>query len=745
MKSESINLLPYSSTEAPAAQSSEETLDLGRVFSALRRKALLIVAITVATGALAGLRAKLSPPTYSAVFEILIQPPTGEAQVASEITGQPVQSNDTLLALDDQVRILTSPGVLESVIEQVKAENLPICSSIFLAPAPDSANGSDLGLDPNEACYRLIRQQLEIQLTEVASNNNNAPASRIFRSQVVGSTPAEVQRIADLISQRFLEYGLETRQRDIQQGIAFLDEKLPEVRDQVDSLQRELETLRQTNNLITPDSRGTQLTSQINTYESEYLNVLVELEGTLNLYESLQRQLATQPQDQAVSPVLSDNARYQALIQELLQLDNTIAEASTLFLDSSPDLQALKEQRQNLLQLLAREGTNAQQELLLQLEGLETREAALRKTLSSLNVEVDSLASVARQFTDLDRELLIATENLTQLLARRETLQIEAAQRELPWELITPPTLTIEDASLLRNVALGVVLGFLLGVGVALLLDAQKDVLYTPGDLKRITPVPILGIIPHSSVVETGYDEAYLLSLYQTAIASGSRRAASPLSNGSSPPDGLHSFREAFRSLAANLQRVNAESPVKSLVISSADDQVADSTTAAYLAWAIAEMGKRVLLVDADFRFPHMHNFLELPNEKGLSNILAGELELKQVIKRSPIEPNLFVLTAGSATNDPVRLLSSSKIQQFIAKTQGYFDLVIYDAPPFAEYADASLIAAEASGLALVSHLGTVKSAQLEQALEKLWISKIPLVGLIAKEHASKGALLPIG
>lgn len=741
MKSESVNLVPYTAADAPPSPASEETLDLGRVFSALRRKALLIGAIALACGALAGLRARLSPPTYLALFEILIQPPTGEAQVASEITRQPAQRSESLLSLEDQVRILTSPGVLEPVIEQVKAENLSICSSIFLTTVERTLPGSSLPLNPQEQCYRLIRSQLEMQLTEA----DGSRPSRIFRSKFGGLSPDEVQRIADLISQRFLDYGLEVRQRDIQQGIAFLDDKLPEVRAQVDTLQRELEALRQNNNLITPESRGTQLTSQINTYESEYLNVLVELEGALDLYDSLQRQLTTRPQDQAVSPALSDNARYQALVQELLRLDNEIAAASSLFLDASPDLQALKEQRQNLLRLLAREGSNAQQELSLQIDGLSTREQALSQTLASLNVEVDSLASVARQFTDLERELLIATENLTQLLARRETLEIEAAQRELPWELITPPTLTISNPSLLRNAGLGLVLGLLLGIGVALVLDAQKDVLYTPGDLKRITPVPILGIIPHSSVVETGYDETHLLALYRVSLDSTGRRGPVALSNGSSPPDGLQEFKESFRSLAANLQRVNAEKSIKSLVISSADNQVADSTTAAYLAWAVAEMGQRVLLIDADFRYPHLHTFLELPNDKGLSNILAGELELKQVIKRSPIEPNLFTLTAGSATGDPVRLLSSNKIQQFIAKTEGYFDLVIYDAPPFAEYADASLIAAEASGLALVSNLGTVKSAQLEQALEKLWISKIPLLGLIAKEYAPKGALLPIG
>jgi capsular exopolysaccharide synthesis family protein len=289
------------------------------------------------------------------------------------------------------------------------------------------------------------------------------------------------------------------------------------------------------------------------------------------------------------------------------------------------------------------------------------------------------------------------------------------------------------------------VLGLLLGIGVALLLDTQKDVLYTSSDLKRITPVPILGLIPHNEVVERGYDESHLLKLYQPTATDSNGSTRSVLENGSVPPEGMHAFKEAFRSLVANLQRIDSEKPLRSLVISSTDDQVADSTTAAYLAWAAAEMGNRVLLIDADFRFPHLHSFLNLPNQKGFSNILVGELDLKHVIKRSPVEPNLFVLTAGSATSDPVRLLSSNKIQQFIAKTESYFDLVIYDVPPFAEYADASLIAAEASGLALVSHLGTVKSTQLEQALEKLWISKLPLLGLIAKEYASKGALLPIG
>ena len=325
--------------------------------------------------------------------------------MAVSLTGLLPQRNDSLLTLEDQVKILISPGVLQPVVDQAQAEDLGGCASV----------GLSLPMDASERCYQALRQSLTIQLTEV---KNNAPASRIFNAQIEGQSPQEVQRMADLVAQRFLDYGLESRQRDIQQGIDFLDSKLPDVRAQVDRLQIQLEQLRQTNNIITPEARGSQLTRQIDTFEAEYLKVLVELDGILKLYEGLQQQLTQQPSD-------------------------------------------------------------------------------------------------------------------------------------------------------------------------------QDDVLHSSSDLKRITPVPILGLIPHPEGVERGSDESPLLTLYRptTAGSNGSSRTA--LDPGLAPFDGLHGFKESFRSLVANLQRIASEQPVRSLVISAADDQVAAATTAAYLAWAAAEMGSR--------------------------------------------------------------------------------------------------------------------------------------------------------
>lgn len=728
MKAHTLQPSPTLPMAAGADSSSEGGLDLGSLLSTLRRRALLIAGITIAMTGAAGVRTYLSPPTYSAGFDILAQPLNAETEVISALSDVPINRRETDLSLADRVRVLTGPQGLQPVVDDLRAKGIAGC-----AP-PTPADDTELNEELDRRCYAIIRNSLS---TSVPKESN------IFRTTFKGGNSGDVDYITNLLSQQFLEYGLESRQKDLQAGLDFLDDEIPQARNRVDRLQSDLRSLRQSYSLITPTTEGSKISGQVSSFEGQYLETLIALEEQLDLYDELERQLAQQSQDTSVSSVLSENGRYQALVQNLLTLDSQIAQASTLYLDGSPDMEVLQEQRQNLLTLMEREGDNARRELLGSIETLSTREAALSETLASLNTDIDQLAEITRQFTDLERELDLANNSLQNLLVRRENLEIETAQRELPWEIISPVSLSTEVANLTNSLVLGALVGLLLGVGLALALDSQKDVLYTPRDLKRVTPVPILGLIPNNGAVDQGYDEQYLLSLYQLT-GEALNGQGQGVRRGAVSADDMFVYREAFRSLVANLQRLDADRPLKSLVISSADNELADSTTAAYLAWAAAELGNRVLLIDADFRFPHLHNFLELPNEQGFGNILAGELDLKNVIKRSPAEPNLFVLTTGALEADPARLLSSTKMRQFITKTESYFDLVIYDSPPFADYTDAALLSAETSGLVLISHLGTVKSAQLEQALEKLWISKIPLIGLIAKEANSKLALLPI-
>ena len=718
----------------PANANPEGGIDLGSILSTLKRHIGLIAAITTACAGVAGARAYFSPPTYTARFDILIQPLSAETEVIqTSITDTTPNQKQTSLSLEDQARILTGPGVLQPVVVKSMEEEIANCT---LA----SSNTGVSEEEHQRRCYSSIRERLNLRTTE---------DSRIVGATLEGASREETRYLAELISKTFLDYGLASRQRDIRQGLDFLNEKVPDVRQRVESLEADLEALRQNNNLITPEARGGQLNEQINNFDSQYLALLVELDQKVSLYDDLRQELAQRPQDTSVSPALSESGRYQALISNLLDLDSQIAEASTLFLDASPDMQVLIEERNNLLNLLAREGANVQRELLTEIELLNTQRAALEATLDSLNVDVDTLASVSRQFTDLERDLAIAINNLNQLLERRETLQIEAAQRELPWELVTPPTLSASTESLTNSLVLGGILGVLLGTGLAFLLDAQKGVLYSPKDIKRITPVPILGLIPYNQAVGRGDDEEYLLTLFPPVIPSSASGLNQPksvskgASNGSLPNDDIFDLREAFRSLAINIQQASEEGSFYSLALSSVDEELADSTTATYLAWMAAEMGHRVLLIDADLEGAYLHKSLGLPNKRGFSNLLAQDLSLKEVYHRSPMEHNLFFMTTGQTARDPAKLLLSHNIRKLIKQAQAEFDLVIFNCPPFTQYADAGLIAAETNGLALLSHLGAVKSYQLEETLEKVWISNLPLIGFIAKEMPPKLPLLP--
>jgi capsular exopolysaccharide synthesis family protein len=122
----------------------------------------------------------------------------------------------------------------------------------------------------------------------------------------------------------------------------------------------------------------------------------------------------------------------------------------------------------------------------------------------------------------------------------------------------------------------------------------------------------------------------------------------------------------------------------------------------------------------------------DLPNVWGLSNVISSEINVDDVIQRSPLEDNLFVLTAGQIPPDPTRLLCSKKMQNLVERFQEAFDLVIFDTPPLLGLADARLLAAHTDGIVMVVGLGRTDRAVLTQVLYGLRTSHARVLGLVA-------------
>jgi capsular exopolysaccharide synthesis family protein len=682
---------------AQFSENDEGGLNLGQILGAIRRRALLVVGITTIVAGAAALKALTAPQVYQSEFEILTESASPENQVISSLP-ESLSSKKELpdVVLDQtQLIVLKSPKLLSPIVKQLQPRY------------PDIT-------------YNSILSNLTIKSVEKNSN--------VLEVTYQSSDAEKVRVVLNLLAKAYLNYSLEERQRDIQQGIKFVDEQLPKLRSDVETRQGQLQKLRQRYNLIDPETQGKQLSEQLSTSMEKQLDTQVKLNETRSLYADLKKELARQSTESVASPVLKDNPRYQKILEQLIEVENQLTKESARFLDESPNIQKLREQRQNLLPLLSQEGQRVEREIASKIRELEAGNQSLTQTINRLNLEIKQLPVVAREYTDIQRELQISTNNLNQFLAKQAALRIDAAQGETHWQLLTPPSEPEpSSAGVKRNLALGTMLGLLLGLGAAVAADRLSNVFYTTKELKDGTRLPLLGIIPLEGK----------LGEFTPAVAALVQQSSNKfgLGNGQQAQQYIAApFFEAFRSLYTNIRLLGSDTPIRSLVISSAVSAEGKSTVAVHLAHAAAAMGQRVLLVDADLRCPRLHEQMELINGQGLTDLISRDLDFNSIIQRSLREDNLFLLTAGLIPPDPIRLLASQKMQDLMGKLQAAFDLVIYDTPQLVGLADAYLLAAHTDGVVLIAGLGQLKRSMMEQALEELKVTSTPILGVVANK-----------
>ncbi|MGA9378388.1 MAG: polysaccharide biosynthesis tyrosine autokinase, partial [Phormidium sp.] len=270
----------------------------------------------------------------------------------------------------------------------------------------------------------------------------------------------------------------------------------------------------------------------------------------------------------------------------------------------------------------------------------------------------------------------------------------------------------------------GVLLGSLLGMATALFLESQDKSLKTVEEAKECFGLTLLVVIPALKKPDK--------------IAKGNFFWKDKPNNKDlerpTPKivvkDDLHTpISAAYRMLQANLRFLSSDRELKTIVVSSSIPQEGKSTVSANLAVAVAQVGRKVLLVDADMHHPVQHRIWDLTNQAGLSNAIVGQTELRTVIRE--VMPNLDVLTCGVIPPNPMALLDSQRISLLIDELTVLYDLVIIDAPSLNVAADALILGKKADGLLFVARPGVVDSASATFAKELLEKSNQNVLGLV--------------
>ena len=255
-----------------------------------------------------------------------------------------------------------------------------------------------------------------------------------------------------------------------------------------------------------------------------------------------------------------------------------------------------------------------------------------------------------------------------------------------------------------RNFAIGVLVGLVLGIGVAFLRDLLDNTVKDREALEGITSAGMVGTIPLDK--ERRKQPAISFDRDNSAIA------------------------EAFRKLRTNLQFLSVDNPPRVIVVTSSMPSEGKSTSAINLALALAEADHNVLLVDGDMRRPSLHKYLDLVGQVGFSTVLSGAVALETALQKTRF-PGLTVLTSGAVPPNPSELLGSQSARKLLVELRNQFDYVIVDSTPLLAVTDAAILSAGADGVLIIARYGHTKREQLIHSVANLESVGAPLLGAV--------------
>lgn len=710
------------------ADEEEEKLDLGWVFAVMLRRAPIIAVTAIALigllGSLIVVKSRKVIPEYQGGFQLLIEPVTAEGQFArkylsAQATGADINRtrvDNSLVDYESLIRVLKSPEMIESV-------------TLKLETRYPQKSWEQLGSD------------LEISRV-MYDKDGKEEGTRIVRVVYRNVDPVKTKLVLDALAEAYLQYSLQERQISIDQGIQFIEQQLPGLEARFKELQKQLQNFRSDAQIIDVNSTNVQLLTKLRLIQSEILSKRVELSEKELFYQSLLQNL----KEKDYGNILDTKKEvYAWLLRKYYDLESEVAVESARLVEDSLPMQSLLEKQQNMRLLLRQEAERVTKSVFEEVKALESKIETLENAEESVNQQLQDLPAVASKDTELQQELEVVADTLNDFLKKREALQIDRAQQQIPWQLISNPRIP-EDAlgnpisvtvtNTKRQLAIAVILSTLLSIGAGFIVEVMIKVFHTPQEIKAATKLPILGVIPFAKKLKQIATKQGK-SIHMPAMAGLSRVGVFNSQEGNPGPERNYissSVSEAFRSLYTNICLSGFERSFHSLAICSASSGDGKSTIAVNLALTSAAIGQRVLLVDADLRNPKIHVKLGLPNLRGLSDTITTDLSLNDAIQRSHLDDNLFILTAGSVPPDPVKLLSSKKAQYLMEQFQAFFDIVIYDTPPVVNLADASIIGANVDGAILVVALEKTNSSLVMKALDDFNLSGASVLGVVANK-----------
>ncbi len=570
----------------------------------------------------------------------------------------------------------------------------------------------------------------------------NVKATDILQVSYTDTDPAKAAKIINTVMSIYIKSDINVQRSEAKAAREFVEKQLPIIEVTVRQAEQDLRKFKEQNKVLDLAGEATStaaildnLTQQISEAQSKYAAETSRVQG-------LQQLFGNDLNATVAAASVGESPTTQKFLSNLQEIQEKLANERTRFQEGHPVIEDLKSKEANLKALLQQQLKqtlliqqpipdrvvplgSVQQSLITDFARASAERASLEQQIYALaNVQaaykqrINTLPKLEQQQRELERRLKTAQSTYEILSPKLQEIRIQENQTGGNARIVTPASIPERPIApkKAQNLAIGGLLGILLGIGVALALETADKSIKDPEDAKRILGYPLLGTIPiieqmdSSTTIRFGNQQRIIPSIVVT------NTAGSPIS-------------EAYRMIHTSLRFMSLDNQLKVMVISSSVPKEGKSTTAANLAVAISQLGQRVLIIDADMRKPSQHKIWQLPNETGLSTVLTGQSDFNDAVVE--VMENLEVLTAGTPPPNPLILIDSSQMAVLVGQSVQTYDFVIIDSPPVSVAADTTILSKMANGLMFVVRPGVANSGNLTYCKELLEQSEQNVLGVV--------------
>ncbi|MGY0561511.1 GumC family protein [Luteimonas sp. A277] len=689
----------------------DDEIDLLAYWRILLKRRWLILGVLGGVVALSLLATLMMPPVYRSTATLQID---RESMQAMQVEGFNNAEGSAPDFLTTQYELLKSRALAERVANELQidastAERLRSNTWWQRATAALRADDDDDATagDGTHASDELATLQSATGIVRSGLAVEPVRNSRLVRIHYDSTLPAFSARVVNAVAEGFISSAIERKFDSSSYAIRYLEEQLALMKGRLEESERSLVEFATRENIVSASDSGQSLEGQnlaaLNTSLAAAQNDRIRAQAAWSQVSG----------GGALPAGAIANSILNTLQQQRAQLNAQYQQQLQTYKPEYPAMVALKGQIDEVERQIEQERASVRASIRAEYDAAQSRETMLMAQLSTLRTSALDVDTRSIDYNILRREVDTNRQLYDGLLQRYKEIGVAGG--------VGSNNISIVDRGIVPsgrfkpnlplNLAIGLMLGLMLGVLIAFVLEFLDDTIKSPEDLEQHLRLPVLGVIPH-------------LRKQSVEDAMADPRSA---------------FAESYRSVRTALQFSTDGGVPRTLFITSPSASEGKSTTAITLARNFAQLGKRVLLVEADLRNPSLHKVLGMRAEAGLSSLLAGAAPINKVVNTTDDE-RLDVVLAGPLPPNPAELLSGSRMLSMLSVAAQKYDQVIIDGPPVLGIADAPILSNLVGGTLLVVQAGDTRIKTAQAAIKRLAAARARMLGGLLTHYDAKVA-----